>query len=248
MEAVQSAPPVSIADGLHFRFSAHFEEESYYKSDAAIETEDFWFWDIWSVPDAYFPDGIFYFNGGIIPFETFGATDGGTAELTVNVQGFSAFSHQAILTLHPGTANAISFGTIDWQGFDAKSGTFSINQAYLLEGENTVGVQNGNKYDIIAIDSLDIEYERAYEAHEDNLFFDSKDYDLITVTGFESQSADIALFDLSEPRRPKRILGGRRRRAKRYVRACGPEQHIPGGRFERGRNAGWHSRRTNHRI
>ena len=199
MEAVQGTPPSSSADGLHFRFSAHFEEEFYYKTDVDIDAEDFWIWD-------------FYQNGWAIDYlgdhyaiQTPGVAPEYTAQITVNLQGLSNHPHEATLTLNPGAG--VEIGTVQWQGLDSVSETFSVDQSYLLEGENKIGIQGAYSYDQFALDSFDIEYSRYYTAYENRLEFDSKDYELITVSGFAGSSLELALFDLAEAKRPKHLSG-----------------------------------------
>ncbi len=206
MEEIAGEAPASTAPDLFFQDEIHFEEEYYYKTNNDIETEDFFFWDM--LIGGNMVAGP-YAGFDVFEIETHDVASGQVAQLTVNLQGLSNHNHSATITLNPGTARELFLGDMNWFGTDAFSKTFSFAQNHLSEGGNSIEVQCPESEDVVeafGVESFDLVYYRTYTAKEGSLHFDSDLHEVVTVSGFDNPSAEIELFDLFDPYRPRRLL------------------------------------------
>ena len=206
MEVIAGEAPASTAPDLFFQDEIHFEEEYYYKTNNDIETEDFFFWDM--LIGGNMVAGP-YAGFDVFEIETHDVASGQVAQLTVNLQGLSNHNHSATITLNPGTARELFLGDMNWFGTDAFSKTFSFAQNHLSEGGNSIEVQCPESEDVVeafGVESFDLVYYRTYTAKEGSLHFDSDLHEVVTVSGFDNPSAEIELFDLFDPYRPRRLL------------------------------------------
>ncbi|MCP4669548.1 MAG: hypothetical protein GY849_24710 [Deltaproteobacteria bacterium] len=135
-----------------------------------------------------------------------GAADSGTAELTVNIAWATDTEanpdHHAVFTL-----NGVEIGEQSWDGDDVREVTLSFDQSLLNDGDNTLEVSAlldpGVPYGHFMVDSIDLTYQRRYQAVDDRLFCRGHGNEVITVNGFTGQ--DIHVFDLSRPAMPKLV-------------------------------------------
>ena len=196
------AIPSTTVDGGSFVTNVHFERDTYFKTDVPIAASDFWFWDFFTFGNPMF--GPAY---GFDPFPmavpAVAPGNSYSAELTVNCHGFSNHPHQAQVVLNQGTGNELFLGEVSWSGFEPVSKAFSFNQLYLNDGANTVKIKSLRADDAFGVDSFDLMYHRSYMADGDMLHFAAGGNAVITVSGFTEP--DISLFDLTDPKLPKRV-------------------------------------------
>ena len=208
-ESAGDAPGDPMA-GLSFETQVHAEKDLYMNRYAKGETDDLFIWDM------LFYGSMFVGNYYTEPFDAFeidvpAPAGVETADLTVNLLGMSDNDHVATITLNPGTDREVAFeDDIAWSGLEVVSRTFAFEGEKLFDGVNWIKVESGRNDDAFGVDSFDLAYFRSFEAHEGSLHFHSASHEILTVSGFDDPSAEIELFDLSDPNRPKRIMNATR--------------------------------------
>src|SRR5262249_10074558 len=121
---------------------------------------------------------------------------GSQVQLEVMVQGATAVSHQIQVRL-----NGTFLDTIQLSGKLHQTNDFSVSDALLLEGDNTVTLTaTGGSSDISCVDVTRLTYARAYRAVNDALNFSVTGYSSAQVTGFSS--SQLRLIDITNPNAP----------------------------------------------
>ncbi len=125
------------------------------------------------------------------------------ATLEVRLQGVTAAAHQVRVTL-----NGTTLGTITFRNQMSGAMQFTVPQALLREGTNTVLLTPlGGQSDVSLVDSLRISYRRLYMADNDSLHcsVDNQKADVQTITGFTSRA--IRVLDISTPDNVRELHG-----------------------------------------
>jgi hypothetical protein len=203
MESLAGAPPAPPAGEISFVDTARAEEDRFAATVVATDPKsDYWFWE--------------YVNAG-------GADDGrrtfavaapglagteGTARLAVRLHGATATGvadeHHAVVRV-----NGTEAGETRWSGIASHTLTLEIPQSLLQPGENQVEVEGllapGVPYSIFYLDGFDLTYRRAFQAVGDALAFRGDGHAAVAVSGFTDPR--IAVFDVSDPSRPRTLSG-----------------------------------------
>lgn len=108
------------------------------------------------------------------------------------------------------SVNGAVVGNAAWDGIAPRLFTATFDAGLLAaDGNNTVTVAGtldpGIGYSVFWVQGFDLEYARAYEATGDRLRFAGAGNRVVTVGGFGA--ADIAVVDISDPRRPQWVSG-----------------------------------------
>jgi hypothetical protein len=119
--------------------------------------------------------------------------------LTIAVQGYSIFTHNVRVVL-----NGEELQPMSGENTDMMTKDYGIPTAYLREGANTLQLTSlDGSQDISFFDSISVGYSRLYEAKSNQLSFYTNIYRTSNLQGFSS--ADIRVFDLSNPDNPSLI-------------------------------------------
>jgi len=198
--------PVTPQPGGSFVEHLHFEEEAWPTTSVLTDPEsDFWFWD--------------FFYAGIPGYEskTFSLTVPGVAPSSSQAQISLALQggldspdvdpdHHVTVSL-----NGTPIGESRWEGNAAHRVELSFDQGLLSDGTNSLEItalaEAGMPYDLFYLDSVDVTYARLYRAAQDRLLASAGERDVITIEGFTRP--DIAVFEVSDPRRPRVVRGQR---------------------------------------
>ncbi len=189
--------PAAVAQ--RFTEVVHAEENRYPATGIFFDpTADFWLWD-------YVISGQ---ESKSVTVRADGAALSGRTILTVHLTGATSTKvdpeHHARISL-----NGVAVGEARWDGLDGHSLAVSVNPALLRLGANTVAVEGildtGAPYSIFYIDSLDLVYERRYEAVGDSLLCRAEDHAVVTVGGFTQ--SQISVLDVTSPRKPRHVAG-----------------------------------------
>jgi hypothetical protein len=182
-----------------FEETIHVEENhTLWEGMPGAPEEDYWFWEKFAAPKS----ADYAFD---IP------SPDTTAEATVKV----CFRGQTTATPHPNHhtliyLNGTSIGDAFWDGNIAYVQEMTVSPGVLLDGTNTLTVDcpgdTGAVVDIIYLNWIEIDYDRRFEAVDDQLKF--------TVTGdgsFEIEvqglsGPGIRLFDITDPGEVKEVV------------------------------------------
>lgn len=196
MEEYEGALPDS-AGATTFRETLHVEEEEVLLNSSIMDADsDYFFW-------AYLVAGYPALESRTFAVEAPGvAGGGGTAALTVNLQGFTntpaSPDHHVEIRL-----NGVFVGDDRWEGTQSRVLTMAVAQGLLRE-MNTVEVKalldTGAAYSVFYIDSFDLSYRRRTEAVGDTLVMVSEGESPVTVSGFTGP--DVFVLDVTDPDRP----------------------------------------------
>ncbi len=162
---------------------------------------DLWYWDyVWS-------------GGGATDFQVAVpdvAVAGGSATLTVTMLGASNNQRSARLTLNPASQNCDLGASPAWQGIAPQVFTTRPFAATCLNGgDNVVRVTadaapGTDSY--FWVKAFDVGYPRAYRALGDRLRLRGAGNAVVRVDGFSR--SDIAVLDISDPRKPRWMSNG----------------------------------------
>jgi hypothetical protein len=116
--------------------------------------------------------------------------------LSITIQGYSYFPHNISVLLNGETLDPIS-GEND----QSMTKEYGVRTAFLREGANTLQLTalNGTQ-DLSFFDSISVNYQRLYQAKNNQLAFYTNVYRTSTVQGFTSPN--IRVFDLTYPDSP----------------------------------------------
>ncbi len=122
--------------------------------------------------------------------------DSPTAEITLQMQGFSLNAHRITFGVN---GNAI--GNLSATHHDNYSTTVSIPTNYLLEGENILQLSPSSGSDFNFFDRVRVKYDRLYQADLDQTSFFTPGYTKIDITGFSSPN--VRVFDTTYDGTPR---------------------------------------------
>jgi uncharacterized repeat protein (TIGR01451 family) len=190
--------PSGPQPGGSFSESLHFEEE-YWPTTALIDDPegDFWMWSPLIPGDATYGIGSFSFSTPAV------AEVRGTAEITIHLQGAldSEIDPDHLVKFR---LNGAELGETRWDGLDAWTVVYRFPLTMLNSGTNTLEVEPvlvpGSSFDIVYLDSFDVDYARAFHAQEDRLLLSAGRGRIVTVEGFSDPQ--IQVFDLTDRMRP----------------------------------------------
>jgi hypothetical protein len=163
---------------------------------------DFWLWD-------FVMAGYPGYDAKNFMVKADGAAASGTATLTINLKG--GYDDKAVAPDHrvQVAVNGTVVGETTWDGIAANSLALSVNQGLLVDGENSVTVTSllapGVVFNNEWVDSLDLVYQRHYQAVDGSLLLTGSGNPVVTVGGFVK--AEIRLLDVTNPLAPVQING-----------------------------------------
>jgi hypothetical protein len=132
------------------------------------------------------------------------------ASLEVALQGVTSLPHRVEVQV-----NGARAGQVDFDGQKAGVGRFSIPQALLKEGGNTVTlIAHGEESDVSLVDYVHITYQRRFIADDDALRFTAGGNKGVTVEGFSSPG--IRVFDITDPNDAQEVSGKVRQKGAGY--------------------------------
>jgi hypothetical protein len=203
IDVVKGAGPAPASDYETFTETIHVEEDHF--APAALFDDpqaDYWLWD-------FVIAGYPGLDSKSFPLAASGVAETGTASLTIHLQGAtdteSPRDHHVTVTLNGASIGEGCDGY--WDGASAYELDCPFDQSLLNEGDNTIEVtgllDTGDEYSAFYVDSFDLTYQRYYQAVDDRVHVRGDGNYVITTEGFSS--ADISVFELSDPKRPELI-------------------------------------------
>ncbi len=181
-----------------FTDTLHLEQDQYALTALFSDPDaDYWLWD-------YLVAGM---AGKDFPFILSSPATTDTATLTVHLKGATPTSHQVKISLN---GNPVGQGT--WSGTDDHTLELSLDPSLLQNGANNITVTNNSSVSVFYVDSFDLSYERYYQAVNNQLFFNPGENESVTVGGFTDRN--VLLFDVTDPKNPKRVMARSRRDGK----------------------------------
>ncbi|MBT8483542.1 MAG: hypothetical protein HKP36_18375 [Myxococcales bacterium] len=187
----RSAAPGALSESLTFESTLHFEEDQIPAIIIAEDPDnDYWFWQLISA-EPMMP------MTAEVTFAIEAVAGGGT--LMVDLQGIEGDAHLVEVTL-----NGTPLGTTGFEGVVPHQATFSVPEAALREGENTLGIEPvelGSS--MLYLNSADLTYTRGYTTTAPALLFGADQDASVEVTGLTGD--DLQLFDVSDPSEPVRL-------------------------------------------
>jgi subtilisin family serine protease len=201
MEKINTGSALPISLNKTFTETGHFEEERHAITSLFTDPEtDYWFWDYVIGGDTSKGSKSFTFVADGV------AMISQQAQLKINLQGASeaarGVDHHATFSL-----NGTVIGDGQWDGTRAYELNLQFSQLLLKDGMNTLQLtgllEPGVSHSIFYLDSFDLEYQRLYQAVNNQLAMIPADSSAITVSGFSSP--DIMVFDVSSPRYPQLV-------------------------------------------
>jgi hypothetical protein len=146
------------------------------------------------------------------------------ADVTVEValQGVTQVPHRVNVEL-----NGTRLGEVSFAGQAEVVGRFSLSQAVLKEGPNTVKLtQLGAESDVSLVDYIRITYPRTYTAENNALRFSLSSKQQATIDGFSSSA--IRVLDITDPNEIRQVSARVQQQGEGYsVTVSAPK---PGGR------------------
>ena len=189
MATLPGAAAPAAAGGASFAERLHVETDSFPGVFAAVSPrDDYWFWR--SLVAGY--PGLATTAVDLdVPSPAPGA-----ASLAVNLHIFGATRLEASL-------DGVPLGEVSLTGGGAATTTFALPAAALRDGANRIELVALEG--IFYLDSLDLDYPRLYRALAGALSFRGDGNDPVTLGGFAGGA--VALYDLGDPRAPRRVTG-----------------------------------------
>ncbi|MCI5179491.1 MAG: hypothetical protein D3911_09290, partial [Candidatus Electrothrix sp. AW3_4] len=135
-------------------------------------------------------------------------TGGGVATVTVNLVGVSNENTGQKAPFKVAVSlNGTEIGTAEWTEKGDYQFQTEVSAGLLEESGNEVQLvsqlNSGVTYSLIYLDSIELDYERSYEAVDGELLFSTTHYESVTVKGLSS--AKVLALDVTEPNNPQRI-------------------------------------------
>lgn len=115
---------------------------------------------------------------------------GGTATITVKLQGFTNVPHQVNASV-----NGNPLGLVVGSSLNGYSSTVQVPTSYLLEGNNTLNLQSIGPGDFSLFDAVSVDYKRKYAADQNKVLFTTPGLRRVDVSGFTS--ANVRVFDIT---------------------------------------------------
>ncbi|MCI5226151.1 MAG: hypothetical protein D3918_05685, partial [Candidatus Electrothrix sp. AX2] len=135
-------------------------------------------------------------------------TGEGVATVTVNLVGVSNENTGQKAPFKVAVSlNGAEIGTAEWTEKGDYQFQIEVSAGLLEESGNEVQLvsqlNSGVTYSLIYLDSIELDYERSYEAVDGELLFSTTHYESVTVKGLSS--AKVLALDVTEPNNPQRI-------------------------------------------
>lgn len=191
VEELGGQPPQSTGVAASFTETLRREEDLLPRIGVASDPEsDYWFWSFVITGHPTYGHSELSFD---LPSVAPGSTEG---LLAVDLWGFDAGPHRAEVWV-----NGALLGEIAWSGAVPHRGTVALPQTVLLDGSNTVVLEGleGTWF----VDGFDFVYQRRFEALDDTLLLRGDGAPRVTVEGFTHP--DLEVWELADPRRPRRL-------------------------------------------
>ena len=183
--------PVS-SDGLvsaSFTQTIHAEEDRWALTALYKDPyDDFWCWDYLRASYAHLATKAFLISAPGQVADTAGI-------ITVELKGGSRASHKVVVTV-----NDIPVGETTFVNQTNHEHQFSIPAGGLIDGDNRVtltAIQPATGSSIIYVNRMGLTYEKATQAQDDRLFFNSAKAADVRVNGFLNDT--ISLYDITNP-------------------------------------------------
>lgn len=186
--AERSAAPDAITEGLSFESDVHLEEDLIPALIIGQDPdEDYWFWQLISAQVAM-PESA------TVTFELESITGDGT--IVVDLHGIEGESHSVEVRL-----NATLLGTASFEGTVPHQATFSVPEAAMQDGVNTLSIAPANPGEsMLYLNSADLTYRRGYTTSASALLFGSDQDASVELAGLTGD--EVQLLDVSDPRQP----------------------------------------------
>lgn len=198
-----SVAPATPAAGGSFTDLVRSEQDAFAGTVVATDPDsDYWFWDYVTAGDPTHGSRTFA-AAAPDPDAT------GSAQLRVDLFGVTASGvageHHAFVRLN---GNAV--GDTQWTGIGAHSATFDVPIAMLSPtGDNSIEIEGqlgaGAPSSAFYVEGFDVQYPRRFHAAGDALALTAASQQAVTVDGFAA--SPVSLFDITNPRLPRRLVG-----------------------------------------
>ncbi|MGB5686943.1 MAG: SdrD B-like domain-containing protein, partial [Candidatus Electrothrix sp.] len=184
-------------------FAAHIQvEENYQPFHLYINTpvKDFWAWEYLMPYSGY--------NTVTHTLDVPYLSGYGTAVVTVNLVGvMSTGSLGSVPYKVAVLLNDVSIGTAEWSAVGDYQFQAEVPANLLSAEGNEVKLisqlNSGIAYSLIYFESIELDYERDYQAVNGELIFSDGGYDSVTVYGF--RSSQVLALDITDPDTPVRV-------------------------------------------
>ncbi|MEQ1603717.1 MAG: C25 family cysteine peptidase [Pyrinomonadaceae bacterium] len=113
-----------------------------------------------------------------------------TAEIKINIRGWSNNPHQVLARL-----NGFELPLITQFGQVFYSGTFTVPTSHLLEGANEIELSSHNAGDYNLFDNVSVSYSRKYVADQNKISFSAPGSRKIDIAGFST--SNVRVFDMT---------------------------------------------------
>lgn len=199
MKSLTGKVPAALAMGT-FMASSHAEQNvAPVPALVADPNADYWMWK-------YLVAGATGYDAAVFEMQADGAAPGGTATLTVHLQGVTSsgvdMEHRAAVRV-----NGTDIGEVAWTGMTAFDGRLEFDSSLLVDGVNSVEVTAVKQplvpYRMVAVNCFDLTYLRYFRAYGNQLTLTGGDSKAVTVYGLSSK--DVLVFDLDNPLLPKQV-------------------------------------------
>ncbi len=197
-QSVSSAPPSTF-----YQTSVRSEENhSYVSSLPMAEGHDHWYGNRLNAFGAGAVKHIDY------PINVQAmAADASQARISFSIGGNIAASHHIRLYV-----NGVLVDEATWSGRTVKTGTATFSQHVLHDGQNTLRVElvndaEGQAYDQVYIDWVQLDYQRRFLAKSDVLTFDKPENSArsFSIEGFTT--SELEVYDITSKTDVKRVVG-----------------------------------------
>jgi hypothetical protein len=181
--------PASGPVASSFTDTLHLETDAIPATAAPLPVEDFWIWK------SFFP-GFPGFDRATLTVDV--PAPAGPSTLAVNLYGFTA-SQRMSVRVNGQPAGEVTGGTGSF------TGQVSLPAGVLVDGANQIELVALEADRGVWLDSFDLTYAHAYRAAGDRLAFRAGGGSTVDLYGF--RSADVAVWDVSQPLAPRRLTG-----------------------------------------
>jgi len=187
----RSAAPGTLTGGLTFESNLHLEEDQIPAVIIAPDPDaDYWFWQLISA-EPLMP------LTAAVTFELEAVAGDGT--LQVDLHGIEGEVHSVEVQL-----NGTPLGTTSFEGVVPHQATFSVPEAAMQDGENTLSVEPINPASsMLYLNAADLTYAHGYTTSAPTLLFGAGQDASLEVTGLTGD--DLQVLDVSDPRQPVRL-------------------------------------------
>ncbi|MGB7478330.1 MAG: C25 family cysteine peptidase [Polyangiales bacterium] len=187
----RSAAPGTLTGDLTFESNLHLEEDLIAAVIIAQDPDaDYWFWQLISAEPSMPLTAA-------VTFEL--ETIAGGGRLQVDLQGILGDAHSVEVGL-----NGTPLGTTSFEGVVPHRATFSVPEAALQEGQNTLSItplSPGSS--MLYLNSADVTYTRGYTTSAPALLFGADQDASLEVNGLTGDNVQV--LDVSDPRQPVRL-------------------------------------------